>query len=227
MKVLVVEDNEKLLKLLGHLLEKEGYEVFAAGGGPEGLALYEQHKPEVLCLDVLMEGSSGLDVCRTVRQKDKRAIILIITSRSRDVDIEAAKAAGANDYIVKPFDTADITARMRTIARNFIARETPDLVAASFAFGDITVFPGQIRAERAGENLDLNLRDIGLLKLFYERRGAAVANGELRNYCWMTQSPDADKAVNWYIGHLRKKIEKDPENPVLIRPAAEGGYRHD
>lgn len=225
MKILVVEDNEKLRKLLAHLLEKEGYAVIQATGGADGLAKYGEHKPDIVCLDVMMEDASGFDVCRKLRAADPQLTILMITSKSRDVDIAEGKAAGANDYIVKPFDLSDITARVREIVRARIAQKDPALSGRNFELGNVRVFPGQLRAERDGETLDLNMRDVRILQLFHDSRGQTVGVAALKDHCWMMQSPDEAKAVEWNINHLRKKIEGDPANPVLIA-SVEGGYRH-
>ncbi len=226
MKVLAVENNPKLLKLLTHLLEKEGFETVTAEGGAEALEKYRQHKPEIICLDVLMDDMSGIEVCRQIRASDPAAVILMITSKSRDVDVAEGLAAGANDYIVKPFDLTDITARMHGVAQGIIARNTPDKLGESYAFGDLTVFPYALRAERAGTAIALNFRDVGILGLMQKNKGKPVGTESLGAFCWMAQASSPEKAVHWYIGHLRKKIETDPENATLIKAAVDG-YIHE
>src|SRR5262245_54976879 len=123
MKILAVEDNPKLLKLLSHLLEKEGFTIIPATGGKEALSLYAQHKPDIICLDVVMEDMSGISICKEIRRQDDKATILLISSKSRDVDVQEGLAAGANEYIVKPFDLSSMTTRMRNIARTRIERD--------------------------------------------------------------------------------------------------------
>lgn len=226
MKVLAVENNPKLLKLLTHLLEKEGFDTVSAEGGEEALAQYAAHTPDIICLDVLMDDISGVDVCKKIRETDKRVVILMITSKSRPVDVEAGLAAGANDYIVKPFDLKDITSRMREVAKEIIARETPEKVGESFDFGDLTVFPAQLRAERGGESLDLNFRDVAILGLLHGQQGKVVGYEALSAYCWSAQAAEPEKTVQWYMDQLRKKTEADPDNPVLIRHV-EGAYIHE
>jgi two-component system alkaline phosphatase synthesis response regulator PhoP len=227
MKILVVEDNPKLLKLLSHLLEKEGFLVVSTVDGKEALSLYAEHKPDIICLDVVIEDVSGLAICKEIRRQDADATILLISSKSRDVDIAEGLAAGANEYVVKPFDLSAMTARMREIARKRIARDDIALSRRSFDFGALKVFPGQLRGERAGASIDLNFRDVGILQMLYDNKGKPVANDALKTWCWKAESTDADKTVEWYIAQLRKKIEPDPEKPSLIKTAAGGGYRHD
>jgi DNA-binding response OmpR family regulator len=224
MKILVVEDNPKLLKLLSHLLEKEGFQIVAATGGNEALAQYAAHKPDIICLDVMMEDVSGIEICKNIRGQDTTATIILVSSKSRDVDIQEGLAAGADEYVVKPFDLTSMTERMRNIARRRIARDDPALAARSFDFGALKVFPGQLRAERSGASIDLNFRDAGILEMLYKNKGKPLANTDLKTWCWKAETTDVDKTVEWYIAQLRKKIEPDPEHPALIKTAANGGY---
>jgi two-component system, OmpR family, alkaline phosphatase synthesis response regulator PhoP len=227
MKILAVEDNPKLLKLLSHLLEKEGFAMVVAAGGREALTQYAEHKPDIICLDVVMEDVSGISICKQIRAQDAKATILLISSKSRDVDVAEGLAAGADEYIVKPFDLSSMTARMRNIARVRIQRDDPALAARSFTFGDLQVFPGQLRADRGGTAIDLNFRDVGILQTLHDNKGRPVSNDTLKNWCWKAETTDMDKTVEWYIAQLRKKIETNPDAPSLIKPAAGGGYWHE
>jgi DNA-binding response OmpR family regulator len=226
MKVLVVEDNPKLQKLLSHILEKDGFTLVTATSGAEALKVYEAEKPDIICLDVVMEDMSGISVCKEIRAKDAKVTILLITSKSRPVDIEEGLAAGANDYVIKPFDLADMTQRMRAIATGRISRDDTALFAKSFDFGDLKVFPGQLRAERAGASIDLNFRDVKLLKLLSENKGKAMGAHDLHPYCWSATSGAEEQTVQWYMGQLRKKVEANPEAPALIKSADSGAFVH-
>lgn len=226
MKVLAVENNPKLLKLLTHLLEKEGFETITAEGGAEALEKYRQFQPDIICLDVLMEDISGIEVCREIRKTNGRTVILMVTSKSRDVDVAEGMAAGANDYIVKPFDLTDITARMRNVAKGLIARDKPGQSGENFPFGDLKVYPNDLRAERGQDSIDLNFRDVRILKLLSDSKGKPVAGNDLRPHCWTAQASTPEKAVQWYMDQLRKKVERDPQNPVYIK-ASGTGYIHE
>lgn len=216
MKVLAVENNAELLKLLSHLLEKEGFETVTALGGQEGLEKFRQHKPDIACLDIMLEDISGIEVCRRIRAEDAEMPILLITSKSRDTDVKEGLAAGATEYIIKPFDLISITTLMYKTARACLARKNAAELEKHFEFGDLRVYPAKLAGERAGKNIDLNLREIGILKHFHARKGKVVANDEISNLCWQAQDTAA-KAVDWQIKQLRKKIEADPANPGLIR----------
>lgn len=225
MKVLVVENNPELLKLLTHLLEKEGFSVTSATGGNDALTAHMQRRPAIICLDIMLDDISGFDVCRKIRKTDKTVQIILITSKSRQVDINAGMEAGADDYIVKPFDLADITAHMRDVARRLIARDQPSAVDETLHFGSMSVFPGRLCAERDGETIDLSLRDIAFLRAFYVNKGKTLSSAVLKEHCW-TASPEPEGAsVDWHIKQLRRKVEIDPVNPALIKSDQGGGYR--
>jgi two-component system alkaline phosphatase synthesis response regulator PhoP len=224
MKVLVVDDNPKIRNMLDTLLEKEGFTVENAGGGREGLSQYAAFNPDIICLDVLMDDMSGIDVCREIRKTDKNVAILIVTSRTGEADMVKAMEAGANDYITKPFDFADITARVKYLAKQITAIREPAKASESFAFNEVTVFPGQLRAERDGHSVDLSFREIAFLRLFLARRGHVVTPAELKPLCWSGHPSGEDKAVQWHIAQLRAKIEADAETPQLIVTQGDGGY---
>lgn len=224
MKVLVVDDNPKIRNMLDTLLEKEGFTVANAGGGREGLEQYASFRPDIICLDILMDDMSGIDVCRDIRKADKDTAILIVTSRTGEADMVKAMEAGANDYITKPFDFADITARVKYLAKQITAIREPAKATESFAFNEVTVFPGQLRAERDGHSVDLSFREIGFLRLFLARRGHTVTMDELKPLCWSGHPSGEDRAVQWHISQLRAKIEADAENPQLIVTQGDGSY---
>lgn len=223
MKVLAVENNLELLKLLSHLLEKEGFETDTATGGEEALQKFAERKPDIACLDILLEDISGYEICRRMRQADPAMPILLITSKSRPADIEEGMKAGATEYIIKPFDLMSITALMHKTARSFLERKDPDGAGKFFDFGDVRVYPGQLRGERGGSEFPLNLREIGILRLLHGHKGNVVANDKLSALCWKSENMPVDKALEWQMQQLRKKIEADPANPGLIR-ARDGGY---
>lgn len=222
MKVLAVENNAELLKLLCHLLEKEGFEVHSATGGAEALQKFETVKPDIACLDVLLDDMSGYDICRRIRQVDADMPVLLITSKSRAADISEGMAAGATEYIVKPFDLMGITALMHKIAQGCLARRNSAALAEYFDFGDLRVYPARLLAQRGGTEILISLRDAALLKVFSSHHGKILDAESLAPYCWQSQGKVDAKAVEWQIGQLRKKIEHDSAKPALIRNSDTG-----
>ena len=222
MKVLAVENNAELLKLLSHLLEKEGFEVHTATGGAEALQKFADVKPDIACLDVLLDDMSGYEICRQIRSADADMPVLLITSKSRATDISEGMAAGATEYIVKPFDLGGITALMHKTAQTCLARRNSAALSEHFDFGDLRIYPARLLAQREGREIHLSLRDTELLKMFSSHAGKVLDIDALAPYCWQSQGKVDAKAVEWQIGQLRKKIENDAAAPALIRNADMG-----
>jgi DNA-binding response OmpR family regulator len=223
MTVLVVDDSARILSMISALMDKDGFRTLQAISGREALSLHASEKPEIVCLDIMLGDMMGWDVCREIRKTDADVSVLMISSKSGDADIAKSMAAGATDYVAKPFDLADLAARAIVIARERIAKFDPRRHAERLDFGPVTIYPGQLRAERGDEGIDLNFRDVNILRLLREKQGQAVPVAALRNYSWAGHPSGADHSVAWNISQLRKKLEADPENPELIRDA-EGGY---
>jgi two-component system, OmpR family, alkaline phosphatase synthesis response regulator PhoP len=223
MKVLAVENSPELLKLICGLLEKEGFDTLTATGGREALDKFAHDKPDIVCLDIGLDDISGYDVCREMRKADAELPILLVTSKSRTLDIGEGMEAGATEYIIKPFDLASFTALLRELACACIARRHPDTLDDYFDFGPIRVFPARLSAERRGKTADLTLREIRILKVLYDNKGRTVPAAELEAHCGRSGAAEAT-AVKWHIGQLRKKIESSLAAPELIQ--SEGtGYR--
>lgn len=222
MKVLAVENNAELLKLLSHLLEKEGFEVASAMSGAGAREKFAEVKPDIVCLDILLEDVSGLELCREFRAADAGMPIILITSKSRAADVKDGMAAGASEYIIKPFDLITITALMHKVARGRLQANDQ---SAHFDFGDLRVYPARLAAERAGASIDLNLREMAILRLLHDRRGQEVPASDIASLCWKAEATADAKTVEWQLRQIGKKIESDPASPVLIR-AQGAGYIH-
>jgi DNA-binding response OmpR family regulator len=226
MKVLIAEDNPKMQSMLSSLLEKEGFETFRADGGRRALELYSEVQPEIVCLDVMMDDLSGIEVCKEIRKADPDVTIIMVTSKSSEADFAKGLEAGANEYIAKPYDLSDIAAKLRGSARRRIARDNRALYAEFFDFGDIRVYPGQLRAERGRDGIELNFRDVGILRHFAENKGSAVAPQDLRQYCWLAHPAGEENLVAWHISQLRRKIEIDSDEPTLVKSTPDGKYQY-
>ncbi|MEZ0225854.1 MAG: response regulator transcription factor [Alphaproteobacteria bacterium] len=227
MKVLIAEDNPKMQSMLSSLLEKEGFETERAAGGKEALAKYREFSPDIICLDVMMDDLSGIDVCKEIRKADKKITIIMVTSKSSEADFAVGLEAGADAYVAKPYDLSDIAGKLRGSARRCIARDNPALYAEYFEFGDLKVYPGQLRAERGAGGMDLNFRDVNILRHFAANRSRVVPPEALKKFCWEGHPSAGElQLVQWHISQLRRKIEEDSDQPALIKSTPEGGYRY-
>ncbi len=227
MKVLVAEDNEEMLQNLCDILEREGYKPLRAKNGELALEMYAAQSPDFICLDIMMEKLSGLDVCREIRKKNAKVPIVFITSKTETVTKVAGLEVGADDYIVKPFDIHEVTARIRAITRRCMAAAPQTDADEAFSLGDLKVMPRELRAERGGKTIELSLRDVKILRLFFENKGKLINRDTLLDHCWGAHIMPESRTVDWHISQLRKKIEADPANPKFIRTIHGAGYKYD
>lgn len=227
MKVLVAEDNETVLQDFCDILDREGYKTLRAKDGNRALEIYREQSPDFICLDIMMEGLSGFDVCREIRKTDPKVPIIFISSKSETVSKVAGLEVGADDYIVKPFDIHEVTARIRAITRRCLAATPAGDTDKPFYLAELKVMPRELRAERDGKTIELSLRDVKILRLFSENKGKLVDRNLLLDHCWGAHIMPESRTVDWHISQLRKRIEADPANPRLIKTVIGAGYKFD
>jgi DNA-binding response OmpR family regulator len=225
MKVLVAEDDAHIRNGLVEILRAEGYSTCAAKDGKEALALYTREKPDILCLDIMMPGASGYDVCKEIRRRDALIPILFISAKSEEIDKVIGLELGADDFIMKPFGIREVVARIRAVTRRCYASRTGQGAKGPFRMGDLEVIPAELRARRGDTLIDLSLRDVQILGLLYENEGKVVDRDALFDRCWGIDYIPSSRALDQHISQLRKKVEADPKNPVIIRTVHGAGYR--
>ena len=217
MKVLIAEDDQHTRDGLSEIFDAEGYEVHAACDGSEALRLFARVNPDVVCLDVMMPGASGYDVCREIRRTAPGVGILFISAKSEEIDKVLGLEIGADDFIVKPFGVKEVVARIRAVTRRAIAaNSTSDRPKNySFTLDDLRVVPDELRAYRDEQSIDLSLRDITILELLHHNRGRVIDRDTFFDECWGADYYPASRTLDQHISQLRKRIEKDPANPVM------------
>jgi two-component system alkaline phosphatase synthesis response regulator PhoP len=227
MKVLIAEDDPHTRSGLGEILEAEGYATVAAENGAEALRLFASESPDFICLDIMMPGTSGYDVCRQIRQADPDIPIIFISAKSEEIDKVVGLELGADDFIVKPFGVREVVARIRAVTRRRFAAVPAGARPASFRIGDLDVFPSELRARRADAVLELSLRDVRILALLHDRRGSVVSRDTFFRECWGLDHLPNSRTLDQHIAQLRKRIEVDAKYPAIILTVHGAGYRHD
>lgn len=231
MKVLVAENEVQTLNLLSEILKKEGFEVLGAEDGENALKLYNANQPDFVCLDVMMPGMSGIDVCREIRKTNATIPIIFISAKGETIDKILGLEMGGDDYIIKPFDIHEVITRIRTVARRCLnaqaANQDSPVKNESFKLADILVTPNSLRAERDGHMIDLSLRDVKILQLLYNNRNQIVDRNTLLDVAWGEHIMPESRTVDWHISQLRKKIEPDPKEPVIIQTVHGVGYKYE
>ena len=227
MKVLIAEDDPHTRAGLEEILEAEGYEVYTAKDGKDALQLFRKESPDFVCLDIMMPGTSGYDVCREIRRADSNVPVIFISAKSEEIDTVIGLELGADDFIVKPFGVKEVVARIRAVTRRRFATAKAAEEPSSFKLGDLDVFPAELRARRGGTAIELSLRDIKILSLLHENRGAVISRDTFFNRCWGLDHMPNSRTLDQHIAQLRKRIEVDAKNPAIVRTVHGVGYRYD
>ncbi|HEX6020867.1 MAG TPA: response regulator transcription factor [Solirubrobacter sp.] len=213
-ELLLVDDDPPIRRMLARTLAAEGYDVQSAADGGAALAAVERSMPDAIVLDVTMPGMDGLAVTRRLRAKGLRVPILLLTARDAVHERVAGLDAGADDYLVKPFDTEELSARVRALLR----RNAP---AETLAFADVTLESGVGR--RAGRDLELTPREASLLELLMRNARGVVTRELALEEVWGGEGEVTMNAVDRYVAYLRRKLG----DPPLIHTVRGVGFRLD
>lgn len=228
--VLVAEDDSLTRRGLIDVLRNEGFVAIGAADGLQAWELFERHRPDFVCLDVMMPGLSGYEVCRKIRKIDPHVPLVFITAKGEEVDKVVGLELGGDDYIVKPFGVKEVVARIRAVARRCLQlnAETPkqDEPLENFLMGDLEILPRELRAKRGELVIDLSLREIKILSLLYQHAGQVVQRQELMNFAWNQEYLPSSRTLDQHISQLRKRVEVDVKHPRLIQTVHGVGYRY-
>jgi len=217
-RVLLVEDDEKLARAVGRGLTGEGYAVDAAADGDAALMQASVWDYDAIILDVMLPERDGLDVCRTLREQGCWAPVLMLTARGGVHDRIHGLDVGADDYLVKPFDFGELLARVRALMRR-----APGERPSRLEVGDLVVDPATHTVTRAGERVDLTAREFGLLEYLARNPGEVISRTRLLDHVWDENYVGSTNIVDVYVGYLRKKLEK-PFDRTLIRTVRGVGF---
>jgi len=221
-KILVVEDQDDLAHGLEINFRKEGYCVLRAGTGEEAIKIVAQEYPDLIVLDVMLPGMSGLDVCRELRTKAIEIPIIMLTAKGEEIDRVVGLELGADDYMTKPFSLRELLARVRTRLR----RQTPPREPLPrYRFGHVEVDFEKYIATVRDEPVELSQREFDILRLMIRCRGEVVTRDRLLNEVWGYEDYPTTRTVDTHILKLRKKLEEDPSNPRFIVSVYGGGYK--
>ncbi|NJO37857.1 MAG: response regulator [Rhizobiales bacterium] len=218
--VLVVDDDARLLDLLRRFLADNGYHVSIAGNAEEARAALRNFAFDLMVLDVMMPGQDGISFTGELRASIDLPILLL-TARGETEDRISGLAAGADDYLVKPFDPRELLLRIATILRRTAAPGQEDLVQRHVRFGDFTFDLGRQQLTRAGEPVHLTTAELSLLTILARQPGTPVDRRDLSEQSRISGS---DRAVDTQIARLRRKLEQDPRRPRYLLTMRGAGY---
>jgi DNA-binding response OmpR family regulator len=218
-RILLIEDEASLREGLVDLLEGDGHEVTACKDGTSGLASALGNSFDVLVIDWMLPGVSGIDICRKVRQARPTAAMMLLTARGDEADKLQGLGDGADDYVTKPFSARELLARVRALGR----RAAPQQVECVSIDG-ATIDFARLCATRNGVTVELAAREVGILRLLHHRDGRVVSRSDILEQVFGQRGDLQTRAVDMAIAVLRKKIERDPGQPVIVVSLKGAGY---
>jgi DNA-binding response OmpR family regulator len=220
-RILIVEDEPDLLRGLELNIKAEGYAVITATTGDAGLSAALQGRPDLVLLDLMLPGMSGLDVCRELRRKQFDAPVIMLTARADEVDRVVGLEIGADDYVTKPFGIRELLARIRVRLR----RQTPGATDGVLRFADVEVDFDKQEATREGRRVELTGKEFEVLRLLAKHRGDIVTRERLLDEVWGYEHYPTTRTVDNHIMRLRQKLEPEPANPRHILSVYGEGYK--
>jgi two-component system alkaline phosphatase synthesis response regulator PhoP len=222
-KVLIVDDEEAIVKLVSFNLEKEGFETLAAYDGREALDIIRREPLDLVVLDVMLPEMDGLSLCRQLRLDGIQVPILMLTAKDGEIDKVLGLEIGADDYLTKPFSPRELVARVRALLRR--TKEAKDEPEELLKLGSLEIFPLRYEVRRDGRELDLTSREFELLLLFCQNKGIVMSREQILEKVWGYDFYGDARVVDVHIRHLREKIEIDPSNPRYIKTVRGVGYK--
>ncbi|MCE1252067.1 MAG: response regulator transcription factor [Anaerolineae bacterium] len=219
--ILVVDDEQKIVKIARDYLEQNGFKVISASDGITALAMARHEKPDLIVLDLMLPGMDGLDVCRSLRRESDVPVIML-TARSEETDRLIGLELGADDYITKPFSPRELVARVRSLLRRAQGSvKQPDLIRS----GDLIIDVEGHRVTRAGEQVQLTRLEFNILAILAQRPGQTFSRAQLLDRLFGVAYAGIDRSIDAHVKNLRRKLELNPAEPRYILTVYGVGYR--
>ena len=222
-RILVIEDDRKTADLVRLYLESEGFQVLSAFDGTQGLDLAQKGKPDLVVLDLLLPGITGVEICRTLRRESDVPIIML-TALSSEKDKLEGLELGADDYVTKPFSSRELVARVRAVLRRTVD-EVLDQGPSELLRGDLEMNVPQRIAKLRGEDVHLTPTEFRILATLAHEPGRVVSRGQLVDRALGYDFDGLDRTVDVHILNLRRKLETDSNSPRYVKTVYGVGYR--
>lgn len=227
-KIMLFDDDASLRLALSHVIREEGYEFCSASDGREGLAMLSIEKPDLVLLDVMMPGMSGYDVCEKMREEGRRIPVIFLSAKGDIVDKGVGFKAGADDYLVKPFDTSELLMRIEAHLRRHrddLAFARAAVRAGSSAVGDLEVSFTGYEVRKAGIAVDLTGKEFEILSLLAANPGKVYTRQQIYEHIWGEDTPMDANSITVFIHRIREKIEDNASKPRYLLTVWGVGYK--
>ena len=229
-RILIVEDEEAIRVGLVDLLEIEGYDIDVAVDGEQAMEKVRQRQPDLVILDLMLPKASGYDVCRYIRKTYPQIFIMMLTAKTEEINKIQGLEMGADDYVTKPFSVFELMARIKSMLRRIAHEKSPASAAPDvLEFDDVRIDFRKYEAFKAGAPMELSAKEFQIMKYLSTRKGEVVTREDLLQAIWgySIENMPTTRTVDNQIVKLRQKIEKDTENPVVIKSVRGVGYKFD
>ena len=223
-RILLVEDEASFSEPLSYLLEKEGYDVSVAETGPDAVARFDADGADLVLLDLMLPGMSGVDVCRRLRTQSSVPIIML-TAKDSEIDKVVGLELGADDYVTKPYSSRELLARIKAVLRRLA--EPEELVPATVEAGPVRMDVERHVVTVGGTQVNLPLKEFELLEMLLRNAGRVLTRGQLIDRVWGSDYVGDTKTLDVHIKRLRAKIERDPATPRHIITVRGLGYKYE
>ncbi|RQD76436.1 MAG: DNA-binding response regulator [Candidatus Syntrophonatronum acetioxidans] len=225
-KILIVDDEESILRLIKYNLEKVGFETVTAEDGGEALEKAEKEKPDLIILDIMMPGLDGVEVCMRLRKEDYHLPILMLTAKDEEIDKVLGLEVGADDYITKPFSVRELIARVKACLRRATQYNgAGDKAVKKLAVKELEIFPDRYEAILKGCPINLTPKEFELLELLIRNKGKVLGREFLLNRIWGYDYYGDSRIVDVHVSNIREKIEEDSSRPEYIKTVRGVGYK--
>jgi two-component system, OmpR family, alkaline phosphatase synthesis response regulator PhoP len=223
-KILIVEDEHDVIKLLKYNLEKEGFKVNYTSDGSLVLAEIRRDEPDLVILDLMLPGLDGLEICRQIRRNEKYTALplLMLTARGEEADRVVGLEMGADDYVTKPFSMRELIARVRALLRR---QDGPGVQRATLQRGGLTIDPSAHSVLVSGRRIELSALEFKLLHYLGSHPGMVFSRDQLLDRVWGDDRSVTPRSVDVYVRRVREKIEPQPQMPTYIQTVHGVGYR--
>ncbi|HLX43063.1 MAG TPA: response regulator transcription factor [Bryobacteraceae bacterium] len=222
-RILLVEDEPGLVVTISDLLSSESYQVEVASDGEAGLSKAASGEFDLILLDVMLPKKGGFDVCRELRQRGVDTAVLMLTAKTQVVDRVVGLKLGADDYLTKPFNPAELLARVEALLRR--VQKENRIPVRSFQFNDVDVDFERAEVRKSGAPVNLAAKEMQLLRYLVDHRERVVTREEVLRKIWEYSSEVTSRTIDVHIAWLRAKLESDPQNPRHIQTIRGKGYR--
>ena len=226
-KILIVEDDPHILLGLEEILKSEDFEVAVCNRGDQAIDAFNQHRPALLLLDVMLPGMSGYDICKHLRAKKVATPILMLTAKGQEIDKVVGLDLGADDYVTKPFGVRELLARIQALLRRGGGGAT-SLQAANespFKIGDATIDPKTFQVKRGKATEELTAKEVKLLQVFHAHAGEVLSRDKLLNEVWGYNYYGTTRTLDQVIVQLRKKLGDSGDEPKHLLTIHGVGYK--